>query len=80
MTQIVISNDNAKYDSRHDVLHVSLAPYRPYYGDEDYPGIVINRSMDDESAIGLTIFDFKKKGKERLVRELPEYDFSSALN
>jgi hypothetical protein len=79
MTQIAIDKRNAKYDSRHDVLHVLLAPSKPYYGDEDRPGIVINRSVDDESTIGLTIFDFKKKGKDRLAQELPEYDFSNTL-
>jgi hypothetical protein len=61
------------------VLHVFLSPSKPYYGDEDRPGIVVNRSVDDESTIGLTIFDFKKKGKERLAQELPGYDFSNAL-
>jgi hypothetical protein len=76
---MLIDKQNAKYDSRHDVLHVFLSPSRPYYGDEDYPGVVINRSIDDESAIGLTIFDFKKKGKEMLAKELPEYDFSSDI-
>jgi hypothetical protein len=41
MTHVKVTKNNAKYDSRHDVLHVFLAPSRPYYDDEDFPGIII---------------------------------------
>ena len=80
MTQIVINKGNTKYDNRHDVLHVFLAPTRPYFGDEDYPGIVINRAVEDESTIGLTILDFKKRNPKMLAEKLPDYDFSHVLD
>jgi hypothetical protein len=80
MTQIAIDKKNTKYDSRHDVLHVFLSPSKPYYGDEDYPGIVINRAVDNNETIGLTILDFKKRNREALSQTLPEYDFAHALD
>ncbi len=80
MTQTMIDKSNAKYDARHDVLHVFLAPSKPYFGDEDFPGIFFNRAVDDESTVGLVIMDFKKRDRKELAHELPEYDFSHATD
>jgi hypothetical protein len=76
MTQTIIDKNNAKYDERHDVLHVFLAPTKSYWGDEDYPGIFFERAVDDDSTIGLVILDFKKRDEESLRSKLPDYDFS----
>jgi DNA repair photolyase len=76
MTHVKVTKNNAKYDSRHDVLHVFLAPSRPYYDDEDFPGIIIKRAEDDASTVGLTILDFTKRDSAQLSYALPGYDFT----
>jgi DNA repair photolyase len=77
MTHIKINRENAKYDDRHDVLHVFLAPSRPYCDDEDFLGVFIKRAEDDASTIGLVILDFEKRSRDQLSQFLPEYDFSA---
>jgi hypothetical protein len=62
MTQNItkISTYQHKYDDEHDVLHIFFPPYAPSYDDEEYPGIIIKRSVTDERITGFVIIDYKK--------------------
>ena len=47
MTRVRINGQQAKYDSRHDVLHVVFQPIVSSFEDEDFPGIIVRRSFID---------------------------------
>lgn len=51
----------ANYDKEFDILYVRLNPYPASYGDEDDNGVVTLRSIADDSASGMIIYDFKKR-------------------
>lgn len=74
--RVAIKPNRVKYDQRHDVMHVFLSTGEPAFDDEDYPGIIIRRSMKNDKVIGITILDFSKRTKAELGRSLPKYDFS----
>ena len=74
MSGVVVSSNNAKYDKRHDVLHVFLSSCADTFSEEKFPGVYLNRCEDTEVVAGLTIMDFKKRMKE-LPSILPMYQF-----
>jgi len=75
MIRVQIKSEQAKYDNQHDVLHVMFPPADLSIDDEDFPGIIVRRSVRDDRITGLTILDFSKR-KEFLKEYLPRYDFS----
>ncbi|OAK70105.1 hypothetical protein [Lederbergia galactosidilytica] len=77
MTRVKIQENQIKYDKRHDVLHVFFYPDFMTIDDEEYPGVLVRRSIKDEETItGLTILDFTKmQSKDILPSILPQYDF-----
>jgi hypothetical protein len=80
MTRVKIKQNQIKYDMSHDVLHVFFSPDFLTVDEETYPGILIRKSLDDESTItGLTILDYNRKAKGILDSILPEYDFSEII-
>lgn len=46
------------YDKQFDVLYVRPAKYIPSYADEDDNGVVTLRSVDDDSIVGMVLYDF----------------------
>jgi hypothetical protein len=76
MTRVRIQNNQIKYDNSHDILHVLFYPEHLSIDDEEFPGIVIRRSINDDRITGITIMDFSKREIEFLQRMLPRYDFS----
>lgn len=81
MTRIMIKPNQIKYDSSHDVLHVFFLPDFLTIDEEEYPGILIRRSIKDEESIaGITILDYKKrKNSDVLDSFLPQYDFAEIV-
>lgn len=77
MTRVKIKESQIKYDKSHDVLHVFFLPEFLTIDDEEYPGILIRRSIKNEGVVaGLTILDFSKiKQQNVLDVVLPQYDF-----
>lgn len=75
MTRVRINGQQAKYDSRHDVLHVVFQPIVSSFEDEDFPGIIVRRSIIDERITGIVILDYSKRSKDSLRTFLPHYDF-----
>jgi len=81
MIRVPLQNNQAKYDARHDVLHVYLYPSRLSFDDELFPGIVVRRDIDDEDVItGLTILDYSKRNPQTLESMLPLFDFTTLGN
>jgi hypothetical protein len=77
MTRVKIKPNQIKYDKSHDVLHVYFLPDFLTVDEEEYPGVLIRRSLKDEETVaGLTILDFNEKKISELDYLLPEYDFS----
>lgn len=74
MRSVVVSSNNAKYDKRHDVLHVFLSSCVDTYAEEDSPGVYVEKCEDTQKVAGLTIMDFKKRLKD-LPSILPKYQF-----
>ena len=74
MIRLDATNAKTNYDERHDVFHVFVCPMSPSYDDEDYPGIVVRRSMRDDRVTGITVLDFSKRPKQELARNLPFVD------
>ena len=50
-----------KYDSKHDVLYITLCEMHDPYGDEDPSGIVILRELETNEICAITIFEFSKR-------------------
>ena len=75
MTQVIISKTDTKYDARHDILHVYLSPLELSIDDEDFPGIVVRRSIIDDHITGFVIMDYSKRNPELLRVVLPNYTF-----
>lgn len=77
MTRVRIKPNQIKYDKSHDVLHVFFLPDFLTIDEEEFPGVLIRRSIKDEETIaGLTIIDYKQKEKSVLDSILPQYDFT----
>ena len=74
MIRLDATNTRTNYDDRHDGLHVFACPMSPSFDDEDYPGIVVRRAMQDERVIGVTVLDFSKRSKQELAQWLPFVD------
>lgn len=74
--RVQITDEQIKYDDNHDVLHVYFHPVGFSTDDEEYPGIVIRRAVNDNHVTGLVIMDFSKRDKNSLEQLLPTYDFS----
>jgi len=51
----------SNYDSKYDILYISVIPNEPAIGEEGPDGIVIRRSRKTGEFVGITIFDFKKR-------------------
>lgn len=79
MTRVRIKGQQAKYDSRHDVLHVVFKPVDSSFEDEDFPGIIIRRSINDERITGIVIMDYSKRSRDSLRSFLPHYDFDKII-
>lgn len=75
MTRVVVNKTNTRYDARHDILHVYLSPSELSVDDEDFPGIVIRRSIRDNRVTGLVIMDYSKQSSKVLRKCLPDYSF-----
>ena len=75
MTLVGIDPRNVNYDSDHDVLHVFFPPFDYSVDDEDFPDIIIKRSLANERVTGLVIINFSKQKNEYLKQVLPRYDF-----
>lgn len=76
MTRVQIRNENVRYDADHDVLHVFFDFDGYLVDDEDFPGVFVRRSIEDNQVAGFIILDYKKR-KDILSKLLPDYDFSS---
>ncbi|MBX6396520.1 MAG: DUF2283 domain-containing protein [Alicyclobacillaceae bacterium] len=76
MIRVHIREDQVRYDADHDVLHVYFPPLDLADDEEDFPGIIIRRSVHDDRIIGLVIMDYSKRDKKFLEAVLPRYDFS----
>lgn len=74
MPRVIIPNQQVKYDEKNDILHVYFLPSTSSYDDEDYPGIIIRRSMVDERITGVIIMDYSKQDRDTLKRLLPFLD------
>ena len=49
------------YDEKYDILYMRPTQYVPSYADEDDDGIITLRSIEDDSAVGMAVYDFKKR-------------------
>ena len=58
------------YDSKFDILYISIGNPVPSYGDEQVPGLVILKNIKTDEITGVTIFDFMKKVKENTTDDL----------
>ncbi|NMB07942.1 MAG: DUF2283 domain-containing protein [Tissierellia bacterium] len=58
------------YDSKFDILYISIGNPVPSYGDEQVPGLVILKNIKTDEITGVTIFDFMKKVKENTMDDL----------
>lgn len=67
MEECNVINLQHNYDSKYDVLYVSIVPNEPAIGVEDDEGIVIRRSRQTGKFVGVTIFDFKKRWRNNCV-------------
>lgn len=76
MSRVPITSNQIKYDADHDILHVFFSPMVLSEDDEEFPGIVIRRSVSDDRITGLVIMDFTRRRKDFLESVLPRYDFS----
>jgi uncharacterized protein YuzE len=56
-----MKNLKFNYDSKFDILYISVVPNEPSVGIEEVDGIVIRRSMKTNEFVGITIFDFKAR-------------------
>ena len=79
MTRVLIKSQQAKYDSRHDVLHVVFQPIESSFEDEDFPGVIIRRSIINDRITGIVILDYSKRSKNSLRSFLPHYDFNKII-
>lgn len=61
------------YDKQFDVLYVRPTEHIPYYADEDDNGVITLRSFDDDSIVGMVIYDFASRVKDGTIDqcELP---------
>lgn len=75
MTRVLLSSQQFKYDDRHDVLHVYLNPSALSVDEEEFPGVVIRRSVQDDQITGFVIMDFQKRDKKLLETLIPRFDF-----
>lgn len=73
MIPVKIKDNQVKYDADHDVLHVFFPPYAPSFDDEEYPGVIIRRSLIDERITGLKVLDFIQRDPGELKIILPQY-------
>ena len=64
---------NLNYDNKFDTLYISLIPGSQSYGEEDQPGLIVMRDLENDTLTGYTILHFKKK----LERKFPFSDYMS---
>ncbi|OCA87801.1 hypothetical protein A8F94_08130 [Bacillus sp. FJAT-27225] len=77
MTRVKIKPYQAKYDKSHDVLHVFFFLDFLTVDEEEFPGVLIRKSIRDEETIaGLTILDYNERTADALNNILPQYDFT----
>jgi hypothetical protein len=69
-----LSPQKAKYDEKHDVLHLFFSPVVPGDDEEIYPGVFVRRSEIDERISGIVILDYSKRSKKLLEELLPFLD------
>lgn len=69
-----LSPQKAKYDEKHDVLHLFFSRVMPGDDEEIYPGVFVRRSETDERISGVVIFDYSKRSKRLLEELLPFLD------
>lgn len=77
MTRMMIQNPQIRYDRGNDVMHVYFPPSAPSYDDEDYPGIVVRRSMTDERITGVTLLSYSRISRDVLTVVLPFLDLGA---
>lgn len=81
MTRVKIQPNQIKYDKSHDVLHVFFLPDFLTVDEEEFPGVLVRRSIKDEETVaGLTILDFNRKKRFGLESILPQYDFTEVIH
>lgn len=59
------------YDRDHDVLYISIGEPVPSYVDDDFDGVLIRRSYQDDVYSGVTILDFSSRDTEKLKLMIP---------
>ena len=61
------------YDKQFDVQYVRPTEHIPHYADEDDNGVITLRSFDDDSIVGMVIYDFASRVKDGTIDqcELP---------
>ena len=52
---------NIKYDSKYDVLYITLSEMKDPYGEEGPSGIVIHREFETDEICAITILEFSKR-------------------
>lgn len=58
------------YDTKFDILYISIGNPPFSYGDESIPGLVILKSIETDELTGITIFDFKKKVNNKTIDDI----------
>jgi uncharacterized protein YuzE len=61
------------YDSKYDVLYISVVPNEPAIGSEDIDGVVVRRSRATGEFVGITIFDFKRRLENNNFEGITDY-------
>lgn len=75
MIPVQINDGQMNYDQEHDILHVFFHPEELSVDEEDYPGIVIRRSIKDDHITGIMIMGYSGRSKELLQAIFPWYSF-----
>lgn len=76
MMEKITAHPVNKYDERHDVLHMFLGSSYNSFGDEELPGIYVNRDEDSNKIVGFTILDYSER-RASAKKNYPQFDFPS---
>jgi uncharacterized protein YuzE len=58
------------YDSKFDILYISIGNPVPSYGEEKTPGLVVLKNIETDEITGITIFDFMRRVKDNTMKDL----------
>jgi uncharacterized protein YuzE len=76
----VVEQISINYDKETDTIYISFGQPRPSYGEEDTPGIVVLRDLENDEITGITMLDFQKKLEKHPIGKLLLEYMQNTLN